>query len=251
MSLLTAAEQRRRTTLRRLLLAVGALVVVVASTVVLTLLFVDAAPVSVTTAPDARKNTDPSVPPEPGTGTWTMPPVSAGPLILPRPTGTRQGVPVEFPHSTEGAISAAAHYAEASVTLDVERARTLGEVAGAPAYLDAPRDFVQAVRSARLGLGLSPDGAAKGAYLTFEAQAYRITDATPVRVDVAVVGRVDGAGPATQGQGHGGVTATSYTLVWVDGDWHLAGDGTPLSGPAPAPRTPRAYAEGWRDLAMG
>ncbi len=251
MSLLTAAEQRRRTTLRRLLAAGGALVLVVAATVVVTLLVVNQEPRSVTTAPETRDSPGSSGLPEPGTGIWTMPPVAAGPLILPRPTGTQQGIPIGFPRSTEGAISAAAHYAEASVGLDLERARALGEVAGSASYIDAPRDFVQAVRSTRTALGLSRQGATEGAYLTFEAQAYRVADATPVRVDVAVLGRVDGAGPATQGQGQGGPTATSYTLVWVDGDWHLAGDGTPLSGPPPAPRTPRAYDEGWRDLAMG
>jgi hypothetical protein len=251
MSLLTAAEQRRLHTLRRLLLAVGALVPIVASTVVVTLLVIDEQPQSVTTAPDPRENTDPSGLPEPGTGIWTMPPASAGPLILPQPTNTERGIPIGFPHSTEGAISAAAHYAETSVGLDLDRARTLGEVAGAPAYIDAPGDFFQAVRSARTGLGLSPEGATRGAYLTFEAQAYRVADATPVRVDVAVLGRVEGAGPATHGQGQGGPTATSYTLVWVNDDWYLAGDGTPLSGPPPAPRTPQAYDDGWRDLAMG
>jgi hypothetical protein len=252
MTLLTAAERRRHNILRRLLVAVGALVLVVASTVTVTLLAVDddrqrSAPAT----PQGRERKSTSSDPRPGTGIWTMPLISAGPLILPEPANTAQGIPVGFPHSTEGAISAAAHYAEASVGLDVDRARALGEVAGSPSYIDAPQDFAQAVRSARTGLGLPPYGALNGAYLTFEAQAYRVADATPVLVDVAVLGRVDGAGPATQGQGQGGPTATSYTLVWVDEDWHFAGDGTSLSGQPPAPRSPQAYNEGWRDLAMG
>jgi hypothetical protein len=252
MSLLTAAEQRRRRTLGRLLLAIGALAIVAASTVIVTLLVVDDGQQrSAITPPPGRENRRTSSAQVPGTGMWTMPPVSAGPMILPQPINTAQGTPSGFPHSTEGAISAAAHYAEASVGIDVDRARALGEVAGAPSYIDAPQHFVQAVRSARTGLGLPPDGPPKGAYLTFEAQAYKVADTTPVRVDVAVLGRVDGAGPATQGQGQGGLTATSYTLVWDDGDWHIAGDGTSPSGQPPAPRSPQAYDEGWRDLAMG
>lgn len=252
MSLLTSAGRRRHDILRRLLVAVGALVLVVAATVTLTLLVVDdGQPGPAPARPQGREHTSTSSDPQSGTGIWTMPLVSAGPLILPPPTGTAQGIPVGFPHSTEGAISAAAHYAEVSVGLDVDRARALGEVAAAPSYIDAPPDFVRAVRSARTGLGLSPDGASNGAYLTFEAQAYRVADATPALVDVAVLGRVDGAGPATQGQGRGGPTATSYTLVWANGDWHFAGDGTSLSGQPPTPRSPQAYDEGWRDLAMG
>lgn len=251
MSLLTAAEQRRRTTLRRLLLAVGALVVVVASTVVVTLLLVDDGESRpVTTAPDARENTDPSGPPEPDTGTWTMHPVSAGPLILPRPAGLEQAVPVGFPHTTEGAISAGAHYAQTAVGLDVDRARTLGDVVGAPAYLDAAHDFAQGARSARDTLGLAPSQDLAGAYLTFTPQAYRVTEATPDRVRLAILGRVDAAGPATHGQGRTSHVATSYTMVWVDGDWRIAGDGDPLPTAVPLPRSPRAYQEGWRDLAI-
>jgi len=250
MTLLTSAERRRHNIFRRLLVAVGAMVLVVTATV--TLLAVDDdQPPSAPATPQGRDRTSTSSQPQPETGIWTMPLVSAGPLILPQPTNTVQGIPVGFPHSTEGAISAAAHYAEASVGLDVDRARALGEVAAAPSYIDAPPDFVRAVRSARTGLGLPPDGVSNGAYLTFEAQAFRVADATPALVDVAVLGRVDGAGPATQGQGRGGPTATSYTLVWVDGDWHFAGDGTSLSGPPPPPRSPQSYDEGWRDLAMG
>lgn len=253
MSLLTAAERRRRHTLRRLLLAGGALMLVVTATVVVTLLVADDVPPRPTSEPASAAAKPASTSPTTlaDAGIWTMPPVSAGPLVLPQPTGAEQAVPVGFPHTTQGAISAGAHYAQAAVTLDVDRARALGRVACAPSYLDAAGDFVRAVRSARAGLGLPSDGAANGAYLTFEAQAYRVADATPVRVDVAVLGRVDGAGPATQGQGQGGPTATSYTLVWVDSDWHLAGDGAPPSGRPPTPRSAQAYDEGWRDLAMG
>ncbi len=251
MSLLTAAEQHRRTTLRRLMLAVAALAVVVASTVVVTLLVVDHAPPrSAAAPPPDRMHGDTRSTPEPATGIWTMPPVSAGPLILPRPTGTEQAVPVGFPHSTEGAISAAAHYAQAAVGLDIERARTLGAVAAAPSYLDASRDFARGAQSARATLGLTPGQPLAGAYLTFTAQAYRVSDATPDRVRLALLGRVDAGGPATHGQGRTSHVATSYTLVWAEGDWRIAGDGDPLSAAVPLPRSPRAYQEGWRDLAL-
>jgi len=253
MSLVTAGEQHRRTTLRRLLLAVGALVVVLASTVVVTLLVVnDEQRRSAPTAPRDWPHTETMSQKGAGTGTWTMPPVSAGPLILPSATETEQGIPAGFPHSTEGAISAAANYTEASVSLDETNARALAEVAAAPSYTDAVDDFVRAAAAARQQLGVGAgEGGDGGAYLVFQAQAYHVSDANPDRVVVAVLGRGEGAGPATVGQGRVVHSGTSYTMVWVDGDWHIAAPGEPLPDSVPAPRSPRAYQEGWRDLALG
>jgi hypothetical protein len=252
-SLLTAAERRRRNTLRRLLLAIGAVALVVACTVVVTLFVVeDEQPGSAPTAPQEEQHTDDtSGLPEPDIGIWTMPPASAGPLILPRPTDTEQGIAVGFSHSTVGAISAAAHYAEASVSLDDANARALAEVAAAPSYIDAVDDFVRAVGAARQQLGMGTGEGDGGAYLVFQAQAYRVSDATPDRVVIAVLGHGEGAGPATGGQGRVVRSATSYTMVWVDGDWHIAAAGEPLPDSVPAARSPRAYQEGWRDLALG
>ncbi|MGH3814404.1 MAG: hypothetical protein ACRDUV_18450, partial [Pseudonocardiaceae bacterium] len=86
MSLLTTADQRRRTTLRRLLLAVGALMLVVAGTVTVTLLVVDGGqPESAPTPSTGQASTASRAAPDPGAGIWTMPPVSAGPLVLPQP----------------------------------------------------------------------------------------------------------------------------------------------------------------------
>jgi hypothetical protein len=253
-SLLTAAERHRRSILRRLLLAMGALALVVTATVIVTLHLANDGQQRAGPAPpqglENLENTEANPAPEPEAGIWTVPPVSAGPLILPQPSNTEQGIPTGFPHSTEGAISAAAHYAEASVSLDVDRARVVGSVARAPSYLDASHDFAQGARSARAMLGLAPGQPLAGAYLTFTPQAYRLTDATPERVRLAILGRVEAAGPATHGQGRTSHVATSYTMVWVEGDWRIAGDGDPLPAEIPTPRSPRAYEEGWRDLAI-
>ncbi len=250
MSLLTTAEQRRRHTLRRLLLAAGVLVLVVACTVIVTLLVVDGGRPRTAPASPRGENTDTTGQQETETGIWTTPPVSAGPLILPQPTNTEQGIGTGFPHSTEGAISAAAHYAETSVSLDPANARALAEVAAAPSYLDAVDDFVGATGAARQQLGVAGD-VHGGAYLVFRAQSYRVSDATPDRVVIAILGRGEGAGPATRGQGRVVHSATSYTMVWVDGDWHIAAAGEPLPQSVPPPRSSRAYQEGWRDLAIG
>jgi hypothetical protein len=258
-SLLTAAERHRRSILRRLLLAMGALALVVTATVIVTLHLANDGQQRAGPAPpqglENLENTEANPAPEPEAGIWTVPPVSAGPLILPQPSNTEQGIPTGFPHSTQGAISAAAHYAEASVSLDEAKARALAEVAAAPSYIDAVDDFVRAVGAARRQLGMGPavgsgegDG---GAYLVFQAQAYRVSDATPERVVIAVLGRGEGAGPATSGQGRVVRSATSYTMVWVDDDWHIAAPGEPLPDAMPAPRSSRAYQEGWRDLVLG
>lgn len=259
-SLLTAAEQRRRDTLRRLSLAAGALAVVVAATVMVTLLVANDGQQQRTGSapPQGMDTTDANSASEPGTGTWTTRPVSAGPLILPQPTNTERGIPTGFPHSTLGAISAAARYAEVSVSLDQTNARALAQVAAAPSYIDAVEDFVRAVGAARRRLGVADSAAGRaagrvagGAYLVFQAQAYRVSDASPDRVVIAVLGRGEGAGPATSGHGRVVHSATSYTMVWVEGDWHIAAEGEPLPESVPSPRSPRAYQQGWRDLALG
>lgn len=250
MSLLTAAEQRRRHAMRRMLIAVGAMLAAAAG-VAITLLVVGAG------EPHPPAGSEPASPPhEPprahaDAGTWQLRPVSAGPLILPRPTGQQQGIPTGFPHTTEGAISAAAHYNEIIIGLDSQVAARVGEVAAAPSYLDAPRDMIQGVAVARRSLGLGTDPQAPGAYLQFRSEAYRVLDATPNRVVVAVLGHVDAAGPATGGQGRTAVSAAAYAMVWVEGDWRIAADADTRSlRPLPQPHSPQAYEKGWRDLAL-
>jgi hypothetical protein len=150
-----------------------------------------------------------------------------------------------------GAISAAARYAETAIGLDETRARTVGEVAGAPSYPAAADDLAYGVQVAVASLGLTPDVGAGGAYLTFQARGYRISAATQDRAVVQLLGFAEAAGPATAGQGRRAVTVTGYTLVWADGDWKIAGD-TNLDEPEPlpAPGSVQAYQGGWRDLAL-
>jgi hypothetical protein len=71
------------------------------------------------------------------------------------------------------------------------------------------------------------------------------------RVVVQLLGFVDGAGPATAGQGRRAVSPAAFTLVWADGDWRIALDPAPdPAQPLPAPGSVQAYQEGWRDLAL-
>lgn len=184
-------------------------------------------------------------------GTWTAPPVSAGPLILPPPARTERGVPLGYPHSTEGAISAAARYTEAAVTLDADQARTVGKLAAAPSYLSAADDFAANVGVARSQLGVPATGPTRGAYLTYQAKAYLVLDATPDRVEVWVLGTADGAGPATGGESNTGPSIARHVVVWAEDDWRLTDD-APTDAPpaAPEPGTSQAYEQGWRDCAI-
>ena len=252
MSLVSQVEERRHRAVRRLAaaaagaLAAGVLLAVAAFALLggradETEVPKQAVP---STAPSHR---DPQPTP---VGTWTAPPVSAGPLLVPRPDRTVRGVPVGYPHTTEGAIGAAARYTETAVGLDAERAAAVGEVAGAPSYRDAARDLTQGVVAARSSLGLAQTGPTRGAYLTYQAKAYLVTEATPDRVVVSILGIADGAGPATGGMGRAAPSVASHTLVWVDGDWRLAGEGSPTPEPLPQPGSAQSYEEGWRDLAI-
>ena len=252
MSLLTAAERRRRNAIRRVVMAGGAMLAAAAVGVAVTLVVIDGGELH--SPAESRRISVPAHQPTSAhadAGTWQLRSLSAGPLLLPRPTGNQQGIPTGVPHTTEGAISAAARYNEIIIGLDSEVAARVGEVAAAPSYLDAPQDLIQGVTVARRALGLHVDEPAPGAYLMFRAVAYRVLDATPDRVVVAVLGHVDAAGPATNGQGRSVVSAAAYTMVWAEGAWRIAADADlrPLR-PLPQPRTPEAYENGWRDLAL-
>jgi hypothetical protein len=254
MTMFTAADHQARVLRRRLLYTVLGIVLVVAAVVIgVTGIGVHRDPSTQTPA-----GTDPStaaptvtVTQQPPAGAWRVPPVSAGPLVLPAPTGTVRGVPVGFPHTVPGAISAAARYAETAIGLDETRARTVGEVAGAPSYPAAADDLAYGVQVAVASLGLPPDVGAGGAYLAFQARAYRVTDVKEARAVVQLLGVAEAAGPATAGQGRRAVTVTGYTMVWADRDWKIAGD-TNLADPEPlpAPGSAQAYQGGWRDLAL-
>jgi hypothetical protein len=254
MSMFTAADRQARVLRRRLLYTgVGVVLVVAAIVIGLTGLGVD--PDRPTDAPPGA---DPSTAAPTATatqpttaGVWRVPPVSAGPLILPRPTRVVRGVPVGFPHTVPGAISAAARYAETAIGLDETRARAVGEVAGAPSYPAAADDFALGVQGLRSSLGL-PDGQpAYGAYVVFHAKAYRVLAAELDRAVVDVLGVVEAAGPATGGQSRRATSIVGYTLTWLDGTWRVTGDsGTREPDPLPAPGTVPAYEGGWRDLAL-
>jgi hypothetical protein len=250
MELLGQVQRKRRQAGRRLVAAGIAGLVAVAGV---------GAGVAIATggdgSPTARseRSVAPSSSPSPtptAAGIWTPPPVSAGPLLLPKPARTTRGVPVGYPHTTKGAISAAAHYTETAVGLDADRARSVGDVAGAPSYLDAAKDLSRSVVVARQNLGVPEDGPTRGAYLRLQARAYRVTDATPDRVVVSILGTAEGAGPTTGGQGRSSPSVASHTLVWVQGDWRIAGEGDPASSRVPEPGSTQAYEEGWRDLAI-
>lgn len=199
----------------------------------------------------ASPTTTSTPPPASGdAGTWSLRPISDGPLILTPPTRTRRGVPLGYPHSTEGAISAAARYSEAIVTLDVERARTVARLAAAPSYLTAVDDFATNTANARKNLGVAAAGPTRGAFLTYQARGYRVMDAAPDRAEVWVLGVAEGAGPATDGAGQGGPSIARLTVVWVGGDWKFTdGDDTRIPR-APQPGSAEAYEEGWRDIAI-
>jgi hypothetical protein len=253
MNVFTAADHQARVLRRRLLYTVLGIVLVVAAVVIgLTGIGVDrddpaAAPRDA--VPPATSTSTGTATPQ--TGDWVVPPVPAGPLILPPPAGTVRGVPVGLPHTVPGAISAAARYAETAIGLDETRAEALGEVAGSPSYPAAAAEFVLGVRGARAGLGIPLGAPLAGAYLVFQARSYRVIEAGPDDAVVQVLGLVEAAGPATSGQGRTATLLVGYELAWVDEDWRLAQPATAEEpDPLPSPGSAQAYEGGWRDLAL-
>jgi len=178
-------------------------------------------------------------------------PAGGGPMLAPQPAGQVGGVPVGYPHTLAGAISMVAHTAEASIGLDVGRARTVGAVVAAPSYSSAGADLAAQVVTLRTSLGLPADGTTGGAYAIFLARAYQVPAATGERVTVWVLGDFDAAGPATGGVGRSTPIASGMTVAWVGGDWKAVPDRVVVPADAQLPPgTAAPAARGWLPLAI-
>jgi len=110
----------------------------------------------------ATAGTAPSAPPGPAAtaAAGTVQALPDGPLHLPAATGNIAGVPVGYPHTTSGAISAAYHYSQALAgTLNADRGAVIAHVvADSPRWPKAPDEIAAIVMNTRRGLGLPEPG---------------------------------------------------------------------------------------------
>jgi hypothetical protein len=193
-----------------------------------------------------------------GHGTNTRPnpatdpsPAPTGAVTLIQGSQSTNGVELGYPHTTIGAISAAADYLDAvASTLDPDYAATLMRAAGDPANTALPADLAQSAVLLRGDLQLPTSGPLP-APVVFQttAQMYQLRNVGADSVLVLLLT----TNTFINAQGGSAQTMGVYPvhMHWTGGDWRLASIGGTTqnySGLAATPDTSAAVARGWLAL---
>ncbi|GAA0464540.1 hypothetical protein ACFQ2B_40495 [Streptomyces stramineus] len=174
------------------------------------------------------------------------------PTLLPKAKEVREGVPVGYPHTLEGAISAAAHYTDANDLFTPEAAERQGKVMGEPNYTQLIGTYARmAAQKARQDRGLPESGESDTAnFYANQSRAYSIASAADDKVTVWLL---TDSTVSVKGVSKNSTQVRGAVMVWAQGDWKMSVDtldGLPERQPKPAtPGSPEAAQEGWRALA--
>ncbi|MBS2963938.1 hypothetical protein KGA66_12855 [Actinocrinis puniceicyclus] len=221
---------------RRVLIAVGALM---AATLV-------AVPLLMSHHPQHSAKAAPSQHP-----TTTPLPLPSGAVTLVHGAHMADGIETGYPHTTIGAISAAAQYLGAvASTLDPDYAASLMRVAGDPDDASLPASLAESTVKLRRDLQLPASGPLPPP-TSFQTtpQMYQLRDATADSVMVLLLTS------STFINTRGGIAQTTgvfpVRMHWTGGDWRLAdigGTGQDFSVLAATPDTQEAAGRGWKAL---
>lgn len=191
-----------------------------------------------------------SATPSSGSASTVVPSIvasTAAPLRLVPGAKTVDGVAVQYPHSTVGAVSAAIEYwAQLGSTLDPDRARKIGARIAVRSWRNAGDDLAQGPVNTRRQLGLPAIGPVPpGASISLGPVAYQLRDAQPDSVTVLVLAYLVTTTPVVGPQSRLGVFPAP--LRWDSGDWRLDVDqtGADYRSLQVAPGSPAAAAAGW------
>ncbi|MDI5967686.1 hypothetical protein POF43_034035, partial [Streptomyces sp. SL54] len=163
--------------------------------------------------------------------------------------GTTSGIPTGYPHTSQGAQSAAANYAVAlggDGMFTVGRRHEIDDTVYAPAAAAKVKTAQdQAYTKTLLGkLGLDADGNAP-AGMTFVSRTIpvgtSVKSATTTRATVSVwyLGLIGTAGTGSTDPVHTDWMTWTFNLTWTGSDWKVASD-SQQDGPAPVPGDDRA-----------
>jgi hypothetical protein len=176
-------------------------------------------------------------------------PAFTGPVQVIAGSQAVNGVWLGFPHSTIGAISAAAALAsEAGSTLDPDRAAAVMRMTADPSYADGPQQAASGAVSDRTALGLPASGPVPEGYgLDLSPQEYQVRDVSADRVTVLlladIIATTPGQGTTTK------VGVFPVALHWAQGDWKvLPTPATGYSGLIAEPGSAQAASLGWQEL---
>ncbi|MGY0059365.1 hypothetical protein ACWY4P_22880 [Streptomyces sp. LZ34] len=174
---------------------------------------------------------------------------STEPDVLPNADAVKDGVPIGYPHTVKGAISAAAHFYDISDPFDPSAQEKLARITAVPGKEKELGDdafrFAMALRSSA---GLQPVGESDNAnFYTAQSRAYRISAA---KADKVVVWILTDTELSVRGVMKSETTVQTASLLWAEGDWKFTTHEDRGKEPRPVvPDSSEAVREGWRTLA--
>lgn len=239
--------------MRRLLIGAGALIVVLAGVVVVLAANLggssptSSAPSS-SPAPSSSASASP-LPTESSGGSYVAPTKW---VTLPSGRAKKDGLPVGFEHTPEGAAAAAVASVRYGWTWDPDEAATAAEVYSVPSEAASLKAAArQSTANSRLSAGVPATGSLpSGARMNTFVIGVQFTAETTDEVRVSVLARIvytPGEGTAEKTQ----LIATTNTFAWMDGDWHSQ-TGSPQTSPDPSDLGTAAFnAAGWSAIQEG
>lgn len=203
-------------------------------------------PVSVPTPPwDDR--TSPRPKPSPSAAPSGQPGLT-GPVQVVQGKQQINGVELGFPHSTPGAVSAAAADAtEALSTLDPDRAAAVMRMIADPSWPNAPQQAAAGAAGDRKQLGLPASGPGGASMQTVPVE-YQVRDVTPDQVLVLLLcdGSITTPGDGTTTR----IGVFPFEMHWNADDWKVQSVNATQADLklAVEPDSPQAATDGWQPL---
>ncbi|HZR50392.1 MAG TPA: hypothetical protein VFB06_12820 [Streptosporangiaceae bacterium] len=204
-----------------------------------------------TQGPQPPGTTEP--PPVPdlfGSGSPPASQAAAGPMRVLQGRELVNGVRLGYPHTAQGAISAADEFArDIGSALDPDTAAAILRLTADPSYSQGPQRYAQGVVTTREVLGLPASGPVPdGASAVLQPVEYQLKYLAADQVTVLFLTDLDVTLP---GQGtQAKVSLFPLRMHWARGDWKIllprpAGD---FSSLLTEPDTSQAAAAGWKEL---
>ncbi|MFF2548735.1 hypothetical protein ACFVUY_40110 [Kitasatospora sp. NPDC058063] len=235
-----SVELRRRRALRTLVTGAALAAAAVAGAVAVLVWQAEPEPRAGTAASSSAAAAPPSA--SPSTVVQAVP--------LPAPARVEKGIPIGYPHTMAGAVSAAAHYTEARDLLspDTVPDQMMVMARKGEDFFKLTSLAIADARDWRRLLGLPEAGGSTGSdFIAFQVRAYQTESVSADAVDVWLLTTQT---PTVGGIQHGtGVFAVAAPVVWDGDDWRLTSKKMRDTPVVAQPGTVQADAAGWRPVA--
>ena len=173
-----------------------------------------------------------------------------GPIQIIQGSQLVNGVYLGFPHTTQGAVSAAEEFmSQIGSTLDPDRASAVLRLTGDPSYPSGPQDFAAGTISERKDLGLPATGQLPtSASAVLDPVEYQVRDVTANQVTVLLLADDVLTLPAQGTQTRVGVYP--LRMHWTEDDWKILqpAKGANYSDLSAVPGSPQAAGIGWQEM---